>query len=144
MSFSAMRRGELASGNAITENTHPLISIAMCTYHGGVYLNDQLVSIQKQTQRPDELIVCDDGFTDNTVQILERFRKGAQLKIAFVSHASDLYGAPRSLLLLLGKMGLERYNPFVICPNNGNEEPEITPHASFKNVPYSNKYDLTP
>jgi len=42
-----------------------------------------------------------------------------KVKIAFISHASDLYGAPRSLLLLLEKIDLEKYNPFVICPNNG-------------------------
>ena len=42
-----------------------------------------------------------------------------KVKIAFISHASNLYGAPRSLLLLLEKMELEKYNPFVICPSNG-------------------------
>jgi len=40
-------------------------------------------------------------------------------KIGFVSHASDLYGAPRSLLLLLEQLNRERYNPFVICPSQG-------------------------
>lgn len=42
-----------------------------------------------------------------------------KVKIAFISHASNLYGAPRSLLLLLEKMDLGKYNPFVICPSNG-------------------------
>jgi len=43
-----------------------------------------------------------------------------KVKIAFISHASNLYGAPRSLLLLLEKMDLGKYNPFVICPSNGS------------------------
>jgi len=48
-----------------------------------------------------------------------KIKRKNKVKIAFFSHASDLYGAPRSLLLLLEKMDLGKYNPFVICPSNG-------------------------
>lgn len=51
----------------------PRVSIAMCTYQGEVYLQEQLDSIAKQTRLPDELVVCDDGSTDGTVAILEKF-----------------------------------------------------------------------
>jgi glycosyltransferase involved in cell wall biosynthesis len=81
MSASAMRKGEPASGNETTGNTRPLISIAMCTYNGEAYLSDQLVSIGKQMQQPDELIVCDDGSTDSTLQVLDQFSKGAPFPV---------------------------------------------------------------
>jgi hypothetical protein len=76
-----MRRGKPGCGNGNVGNTHPLVSIAMCTYNGEAYLSDQLVSIVKQTQQPDELIVCDDGSTDNTLQILDQFSKEAPFPV---------------------------------------------------------------
>lgn len=53
----------------------------MCTYNGGPYLSGQLVSFVKQTQRPDELIACDDGSTDNTLQVLDQFSKEAPFPV---------------------------------------------------------------
>ena len=49
------------------------ISIAMTTFNGAKYILEQLESFAWQTRLPDELIVTDDGSTDNTVQILEEF-----------------------------------------------------------------------
>lgn len=48
------------------------ISVAMCTYNGEKYIEEQLNSIQKQTKKIDEIIICDDGSKDNTVEICER------------------------------------------------------------------------
>jgi glycosyltransferase involved in cell wall biosynthesis len=49
------------------------ISIAMCTYNGDKYLQEQLDSIANQSRLPDELIVCDDNSSDQSLSILERF-----------------------------------------------------------------------
>lgn len=51
------------------------ISIAMCTYNGALYLGEQLESIARQTVLPDELVVCDDGSSDDTLKILKKFRE---------------------------------------------------------------------
>ncbi len=45
----------------------------MCTFSGARYLREQLNSIASQSTLPDELVVCDDGSTDDTVQILSTF-----------------------------------------------------------------------
>ena len=50
------------------------LSIAMCTYNGAKYLQKQLDSIAAQSRLPDELIVCDDGSNDNTLDILANFK----------------------------------------------------------------------
>lgn len=47
------------------------VSIAMCTYNGGKFLKEQLVSILSQTHQPDEIIICDDQSQDNTVDLAE-------------------------------------------------------------------------
>ena len=49
------------------------ISIAMCTYNGAKYLQEQLESINLQTRTPDELILCDDASDDGTLEIARKF-----------------------------------------------------------------------
>lgn len=46
------------------------VSVVMCTYNGARYVEDQLRSILGQTVPPDELIVCDDRSTDDTVAVV--------------------------------------------------------------------------
>ncbi|XOB61352.1 glycosyltransferase family 2 protein [Campylobacterota bacterium DY0563] len=52
-----------------------LISVAMCTYNGGKYLKEQLDSIINQTYKNIEIIICDDGSTDNTIDIIKNYSK---------------------------------------------------------------------
>ena len=66
------------------------ISVAMCTYNGGRYLQQQLDSIAEQTLPPDELVVCDDGSSDTTEEIVERFRGLAPFPVFFYRNAHTL------------------------------------------------------
>ena len=66
------------------------ISIAMTTYNGSKYLNDQLKSFSQQDQAPDELIVCDDGSSDNTIKILEKFSLNAPFDVKIYQNESNL------------------------------------------------------
>ena len=52
-----------------------MISIAMCTYNGEKFIQNQLESIINQTQPPDEIIICDDCSTDNTVDKVKSILK---------------------------------------------------------------------
>ena len=52
----------------------PLVSVIMPVYNGEKYLNDALQSIQEQTFTDFELIVADDGSTDDTARVLAGFR----------------------------------------------------------------------
>jgi len=49
------------------------ISVVPCTYNGQRFLPAQLASILAQTQRPDEIIACDDASTDNSLALLDAF-----------------------------------------------------------------------
>lgn len=57
-----------------------LVSIAMATYNGSKYLEEQLNSIYSQTYKNFEVIVVDDVSTDNTVVILEKYKQKYGLK----------------------------------------------------------------
>lgn len=49
------------------------ISVAMATYNGERFLQEQLDSLGRQTLLPCELVACDDGSTDGTLDILRAF-----------------------------------------------------------------------
>lgn len=49
------------------------VSVAMATYNGEKYIKSQLQSILTQTIKPDEVIISDDGSTDNTLTIIKDF-----------------------------------------------------------------------
>lgn len=49
------------------------VSIAMATYNGARYLEEQLASFVAQARLPDELVVSDDGSVDATLDILQQF-----------------------------------------------------------------------
>lgn len=64
-----------------TAAARPRISVALCTYNGARFLEAQLDSFLTQTRGLDELVVCDDGSTDETLAILERFEKRAPFAV---------------------------------------------------------------
>ncbi|OKS89001.1 glycosyltransferase family 2 protein [Mucilaginibacter polytrichastri] len=51
------------------------ITVAMATYNGEKYLEQQLQSILNQTLKPTEIIVCDDVSTDGTLAILKKYKE---------------------------------------------------------------------
>ena len=57
------------------------ISVAMCTYNGERYIREQLDSINNQTVQPNEIVICDDGSTDDTISIIKEFQKTCLIKI---------------------------------------------------------------
>lgn len=79
----------------------PQISVAMCTFNGGRYLGIQLESIAAQTLLPCELIVCDDGSTDDTIAILKQFRANAPFPVTIVENASRM-GSTRNFDQAIG------------------------------------------
>ncbi len=51
------------------------VSIVMCTYNGGKYLREQLDTILSQTYPLYEIIIQDDGSTDDTIDIIHEYQQ---------------------------------------------------------------------
>lgn len=66
------------------------ISIAMATYNGADYLQEQLDSFLAQTRRPDEFVVVDDCSSDDTLKILEEFSKCAPFEVRIYRNEVNL------------------------------------------------------
>lgn len=63
------------------ETASPKISVVMATYNGGAYVQQQVESILAQHLPPDELIVCDDLSTDDTITILKQYEQKGLLRL---------------------------------------------------------------
>lgn len=66
------------------------ISIALCTYNGASFLDEQLESFLKQTRLPDELIICDDFSQDETTAKLGEFAATAPFSVKIFENESNL------------------------------------------------------
>ncbi len=66
------------------------LSVALCTFNGAAFVEEQLTSIAAQSRRPDEMIVCDDMSTDATPRILERFSVAAPFSTRIIRNRQRL------------------------------------------------------
>jgi len=57
------------------------ISVVLTTYNGAQFIQKQITSILNQTVLPQEIIICDDRSTDNTVDILKSFATNSLIKL---------------------------------------------------------------
>lgn len=48
-----------------------MISVAIATYNGQEFIKEQLLSILNQTMPVDEIVICDDQSSDDTVKIIQ-------------------------------------------------------------------------
>jgi glycosyltransferase involved in cell wall biosynthesis len=57
------------------------VSIALATYNGSKYLDEQLQTLARQERLPDELVVTDDASADDTVAKVEAFAASARFPV---------------------------------------------------------------
>ena len=66
------------------------LSVAMCTFNGRRSLGAQLDSIVAQQRLPDELVICDDGSSDGSIEIIRQFAESAPFPTRLVVNAKNL------------------------------------------------------
>jgi len=64
--------------------------VALCTFNGARFVGEQLASIAAQDREPDELVVCDDGSSDGSVEIVQEFARRARLSTRLVVNDRNL------------------------------------------------------
>lgn len=65
-------------------------SIAMATYNGARYIEEQLASLAAQERLPDELVITDDGSSDDTVEKATQFAKSAPFPVRIERNSKRL------------------------------------------------------
>jgi glycosyltransferase involved in cell wall biosynthesis len=66
------------------------VSVAMCTYNGEQFVEEQLKSIIYQTCPPDEIVICDDGSADETVRIIQSIADNTTIPINIIENKENL------------------------------------------------------
>ena len=59
-------------------------TVVMGTYNGELFLKKQIESILSQTLIPKEILVVDDGSTDNTRKILKEYAKNTDIELSLI------------------------------------------------------------
>ena len=82
-----------------------MLSVIMPNYNYGHYIEEALEAIFKQSFSPQEVIVIDDGSTDNSVAIIERLmKKHANLRLLKNDkNMGIIYSVNRALKTVAGK-----------------------------------------
>ena len=65
------------------KKTNPLISVLIPTYNNGKYIKQAIESVYAQNYDNIEIIVVDDGSTDNTKEIVEKYK---DIKYFYTKH----------------------------------------------------------
>ena len=77
------------------------ISVAMATFNGAPFIAAQLESLERQTLRPSELVVCDDGSEDGTPEAVAAFAGRSPFPVRVVRNERRL-GSADSFLRAAG------------------------------------------
>jgi len=74
-----------------------MVSVIIPTYNRAEYLNRAMDSVLDQTRAPDELIIVDDGSTDNTLEIVEQVASRAALPVKVIHRRNRGAAAARNV-----------------------------------------------
>lgn len=66
------------------------ISVCICIYNGDKFIKKQLETILHQSKKANEVILCDDGSKDRSVEIAEDFIRGNGLKKSWKLYINEV------------------------------------------------------
>ena len=82
-------------------NESPLVSVLMSTFNSEKTLERAINSILNQSYKHIEFLICNDGSTDNTIKILEKYSNQYD-QIEIINNKKNI-GLTKSLNLLIDK-----------------------------------------
>ena len=86
------------------------VSVALCTYNGAAFIEEQIRSILDQSLPPIELVVSDDGSTDDTLDLIQREfanRPGSPVRLRIlgpVTHLGVTANFERAIVATTGEL----------------------------------------
>lgn len=92
------------------------VSVIMTVRNEGEGLRPLLDSLIQQTRLPDELVICDGGSTDNTIQILAEYQRWLPLKILVAPGANISQGRNHAITAATGPIIAATDGGVVLAP----------------------------
>lgn len=84
----------------INQHTNPLVSVIIPCYNSQLWIEDCLLSVYKQTYKNIEVIVVDDGSTDDTAKIISQYQNE---KVKYFYKENQGEGSARNFGIKLSK-----------------------------------------
>ena len=84
-------------------NKLPLVSVITPTYNHGKFISDCIESVLKQSYQNWEMIIIDDGSTDNTFAIAQEYEKKDKRIKAFTQNNIGIFRLGETYNLALSK-----------------------------------------
>lgn len=81
-----------------------MISVCMATYNGGKFIREQLESILSQLQPDAEIIIADDGSTDDTLLVVDSLKESRIRVLPAERHLGVIYNFERALRASKGEI----------------------------------------
>lgn len=78
------------------------ISVAICTFNGERYLQEQIESILNQTVAVEEIVICDDGSTDQTISVAKKILDNRGFKNYHIIENKERLGVTRNFEKCIG------------------------------------------
>lgn len=89
------------------------LAICMATYNGEKYLSEQLDSILNQNNKNWKLFVRDDGSTDDTLKILNRYKEAFPTQIILIKEGNSTGSAESNFLKILEYLKNESFSYYM-------------------------------
>ena len=81
-----------------------MISVCMASYNGCKYIREQLESILSQLPSDVEIVIADDGSTDDTLKVVESLNEPRIRMLPAEKHLGVIYNYERALLASKGEI----------------------------------------
>ena len=65
--------------------SEPVVTVILATYNGERFLPEQLRSLERQTRRPDRIVLRDDGSSDCSVEVVRHWANAAELPLQIIT-----------------------------------------------------------
>ncbi len=82
---------------------NPIVSVVIATYNKGKHIENAIESVLNQTYKNTEIIVIDDGSTDNTKRILEPYIKNKKIKYIYQKNTGSGSARDNGIKISQGK-----------------------------------------
>jgi hypothetical protein len=100
----------------------PQVTVSMCLYNGERFLREAIDSILSQTYTDFELLIYDDGSTDNTIAIVESYSDHRIRLVKSAENRGLAYARQKTLELALGRYMVLQDGDDISLPTRIEEE----------------------
>lgn len=116
------------------ENYKPLVTVGIPVHNGGKYLRQAIVSVLHQTYTRFELIITDDGSTDNSIEVIKEYDDTRIILVADGKNEGLPYRLNQQVSMARGKYFFRMDADDIMFPTRLEEQLSFLEKNSFIDI----------